>query len=206
MEKFNFVQRNVQKSRMEQVFNARGAQGQESNTRAIPRKRTNPHQAIRNDNKPTPTNAHQTIDMSEQALHTTVVIFDPALEDSSIFTEEVRTEFSPNVMSKLKGTLYDPNKFLISGQIENVSYLYKLVDPHKLIDYMVNYMRVYYDLRSDGNVFSKQRYAQDDLLWDNLAFIIPPLCLQIIQTFKKEVSCLNCVANLNSNFSFCIFF
>ncbi len=69
------------------------------------------------------------------------------------------------------------------------------------ISWLVNYMRVYYDLQSDRNVFGEQRWVQDDLLWDNLAFIIPPLCRQIIRTFN-EVS-LPCVVNLNSNFSFC---
>ncbi|KAH9389524.1 hypothetical protein TYRP_023215 [Tyrophagus putrescentiae] len=51
---------------------------------------------------------------------------------------------------------------------------------------MVNYMRVYYDLQSDRNVFSEQRYAQDDLLWDNIAFVIPPLCRQTIRIFNEE--------------------
>lgn len=70
---------------------------------------------------------------------------------------------------------------------------------------MANFMRVYYDLKADGNDFSEQRQAQDDLLWDNLAFIIPLLCQLIIRIYTEEVS-VPCGVNLNSNFLFCIFF
>lgn len=54
------------------------------------------------------------------------------------------------------------------------------IDAKKLYQYMVSYMKVYYDISTEMDAFSKIRQTMDDQLWDTLCYIIPLLCRQVI--------------------------
>lgn len=111
------------------------------------------------------------------------------LDPVNIYTEQVREEFHKETISRLAGTECDPELFLkpmTPEQAASDSFLDRQVDPNKLIDFMVRHMKLYYDLSTDGDVFSQRRQQMDDRLWDNLAYLIPLLCRQMIDLLRNE--------------------
>lgn len=107
------------------------------------------------------------------------------LEPSQIYTSEVREEFSHSTVKKFAGTEYDPERFLYPGQADSL--LDRKVDPKKLLNFIENYMAQYYNITNDSDAFSQRRMLMDDCLWDNLAYLIPLLCNQMVQILQNEM-------------------
>lgn len=53
--------------------------------------------------------------------------------------------------------------------------------------YMIDYSKKYFNLSENADAYSSHRQELDNLLWDNLAFIIPMLCRQVIDVLEREV-------------------
>lgn len=209
--KLHELQKSVVKSRIEvgpaeKAAAAGGKSGHEksgvgSSKSPRSRERVDPRTMKRNDNKPVEASAAHTSakkGRNEEEEEESYLIkqpgssgayFDMALLPVKVYTVDVRYEFQTSVMSNIGGTPYDPLKFLKppSDLNQRKNFLFRHIDPEKVIDFMYHHMKVYYDLEADPDPYSGKRQNMDNCLWDNLAFIIPMLCRDVIDTMDKEV-------------------
>ncbi len=199
LSKLHFLQKSVMHSRMTPaVKDSKSGKSGSQSSRSTARARVDPRAMKRNDNLPLEASAAFVIDQKEASPAVASGVrsgkFDDALRPATIYKGDVRLEFQAKVMRSLSGGIYDPLKFLypVPASDKEKNYLERHVDPSKLIDFMVKHMKLYYDLEADPDAFSGRRQELDNYLWDNLAFIIPMLCRQVIDVFLTEVSLLFC--------------
>lgn len=108
-------------------------------------------------------------------------------DTSNTFQNYVRKEFESSNVYQLHGTNCDPEVFLIPvNDRRSGSFFDRVVSPNKVINFIAQHMKVYYDLSNDHDAFSSKRMAMDDNMWDNLAYIIPLLCRQMNQVLQSE--------------------
>lgn len=167
-------------------YTSRIMDGKSKTVSARSRVRNDPRADSRpNDNLPVEASAESLTEGTQSMVN----LMDECLEPKSLFNSDVRFEFQADVMRCLSGSPCSPEKFFVKlpeGAKADMSYLDRHVDPHKLIDFMVHHMNAYYDLTKDSDPLSESHQQLDNMLWDNLAFIIPMLCRQAVSLFRTE--------------------
>lgn len=97
-----------------------------------------------------------------------------------VWTEDTRDEFSADNLATLRGTRQDPERFLKPESRGGQPFWEREVNANKILAYMINFMDDYYDLRTDSNSNSRARVYKEETFWDNMAYVIPVLCRQVV--------------------------
>lgn len=162
--KLHLLQKSIVNSRiMPKSGKGKSKSGRSANSKSsdvAPRARLDPRSMKRNDNIPIEASAAHISETAKEApVAGPLATIDSALLPVNIYNADVRYEFQAKVMHCLAGTLYDPDKFLkpVAVGATNTNYLEREVDPHKLIEFMVKHMNLYYDLEADPDPFSSRR-------------------------------------------------